>query len=288
MTSERMTVRRPTFSYSTPMPAHWNPGRPEFSHVVNSASLAMPYLEPYLIGAMRTARERITDPALRKALDDYVSQESMHFLQHRRFNDTLAACGYRCIEQLQARLAEDYARLATTSSLAFNLAYAEGFESMALAIGEMLIEDRVHLFGDSQSGVASLVLWHFVEEIEHKHVAFDVFEHVAGGYARRVYGFLYATAHIFMLTRRGYHALLKEDGLWHNLHSRLALARLLARIFKRLTPKLLRILVPGYNPRQVADPPWALAWARLFGSTPQAATRLDTARLADPEPATLA
>lgn len=283
-----MTVRRPSFAYSPSMPGHWNPRRPEFSHIVNAASLAMPYLEPYLIKAMRSAREQITDPALKQALDEYVAQESMHFSQHRRFNDTLIARGYRCIEALQARMAADYARLGATRSLAFNLAYAEGFESMALAIGEMLIEDREHLFGDSESGVASLVLWHFVEEIEHKNVAYDVFEHVAGGYFRRVHGFLYATAHIFMLTRSGYHALLKEDGLWGSLRSRFALAKLLARIFACLTPKLLRILVPGYNPRQVADPPWALAWARLFASAPQAAARLDTTRLTEFEPATLA
>lgn len=285
MTSERMTVRRPSFAYAAAMPGHWNPRRPEFSQIVNAASLAMPYLEPYLIKTMRAARDRIDDPALRQALDDYVAQESMHFSQHRRFNDTLLARGYRCIEALQSRMAADYARLGATRSLAFNLAYAEGFESMALAIGEMLIEDREHLFGDSDSGVASLVLWHFVEEIEHKNVAFDVFEHLAGGYSRRVHGFLYATLHIFMLTRAGYRALLQEDGLWGSLRSRLALARVLGRIFARLTPKLLRILVPGYSPRQIADPPWALAWARLFATAPQAAARLDTGRLAEPVPA---
>ncbi|MCC6708197.1 MAG: metal-dependent hydrolase [Gammaproteobacteria bacterium] len=286
MTSNRMTVRRPAFAYPSPMPGHWNPQRPEFSHIVNAASLAMPYLEPYLIKSMRAARERINDAQLQKDLDEYVAQESMHFSQHRRFNDTLQARGYRCIEALQARLAADYAQLAATRSLEFNLAYAEGFESMALAIGEMLIEDREHLFGASEGSVASLVLWHFVEEIEHKNVAFDVFEHVAGGYFRRVYGFLYATTHIFMLTRGGYHALLEEDGLWQNLRSRLALARVLTRIFRKLTPRLLRILVPGYSPRQVADPPWALAWARLFAAAPHTATRLDTTRLDEAEPAT--
>ena len=287
MTSERMTVRRPSFAYPPPMPGHWHTQRPEFSHIVNAASLAMPYLEPYLIKTMRAARDRVRDPALLKALDEYVAQESMHFGQHRRFNDTLIARGYRCIDALQARMAADYAGLGATRSLEFGLAYAEGFESMALALGEMLIEDRDHLFGGSDSGVTSLVLWHFVEEIEHKNVAFDMFEHLAGGYFRRVHGFLYATLHIFKLTRSGYHALLKEDGLWRNVRSRLALARLLARIFARLTPKLLRILVPGYSPRQVADPPWALAWARLFAAAPQAAARLDTTRLSDLEPATL-
>lgn len=285
MAHDRMTVRRPSFAHGATTSAHWNPGRPEFSQIVNAASLAMPYLEPHLIKTMRAAREHIEDSALRRALDDYVAQESMHFSQHRRFNDTLVARGYRCIEGLQRRMAADYARLGETRSLAFNLAYAEGFESMALAVGEMLIEDRAHLFGDSESGVASLVLWHFVEEIEHKNVAFDVFEHVAGGYFRRVHGFLYATLHIFLLTRSGYQQLLKEDGLWSVARSRLALARLLARIFARLTPKLLRILVPGYSPRQVADPVWALAWARLFNAAPHLAARLDTTRLAEPIPA---
>lgn len=288
MTDRRMTVRRPAFAYPPAMSGHWNRRRPEFSHIVNAASLAMPYLEPYLIKTMRAAREHVCDDKLKKALDDYVSQEAMHFRQHRRFNDELIARGYRSIAGIETRLAADYARLGETKSLAFNLAYAEGFESMALAIGEMLIEDRAFLFGGSESGVASLVLWHFVEEIEHKNVAYDVFEHVAGGYFRRVHGFLYATGHIFLLTRGGYQALLKEDGLWTNFRSRLALAILLARIFAKLTPKLLRILVPGYSPRQVADPKWALDWAHLFAAMPDRAVRLDTARLGEAQPVALA
>lgn len=280
----RMTVRRMGFAYPAAMSGHWNRRRPEFSQIVNAASLAMPYLEPYLIRTMREARPQISDAALLSALDDYVAQEAMHFRQHRKFNDELKARGYRSIEKIEARMAADYARLTETRSLAFNLAYAEGFESMALAIGEMLIEDREFLFGGAESGVASLVLWHFVEEIEHKNVAYDVFEHVAGNYFRRVYGVLYATAHIMWLTRGGYHALLKEDGLWRDLRSRVALAFLLGRIFRKLAPKLARILVPGYSPRQVADPDWALAWAALFRADNEAAARLDTNRLASPHP----
>lgn len=283
----RMTVRRMGFSYPAAMSGHWNRRRPEFSQIVNAASLAMPYLEPYLIKSMREARPHIRDAALQAALDDYVAQEAMHFRQHRKFNDELKARGYRAIEKIEARMAADYARLAADRSLAFNLAYAEGFESMALAIGEMLIEDRDFLFGGSESGVASLILWHFVEEIEHKNVAYDVFEHVAGNYFRRVHGLLYATAHIMWLTRIGYHALLKEDGLWRDMRSRLALAFLLGRIFRKLAPRLARILVPGYSPRQVNDPDWALQWAALFRADNEAAARLDTSRLASPFPIAL-
>jgi predicted metal-dependent hydrolase len=268
------------------MGAHWNRGRPEFSHIVNAASLAMPYLEPYLIKSMRAARPLVRDPALQADLDNYVRQEATHYRQHRLFNDELKARGYRAIEALETRLAREYAELESTRSPAFNLAYAEGFESMALAVGRMLIEDRQYLFGGSESGVASLVLWHFVEEIEHKNVAYDVFEHLHGNYFRRVHGLLYAMTHIFRLTRSGYQALLREDGLWRNLRSRVALALLLVRIFRQLIPKMLRILVPGYNPRQIKDPRWARDWAQLYEAD-RSSLRLDTARLDSPQPVPL-
>lgn len=282
----RMTVRQVEFAYPPDMAGHWNLAKPEFSHIVNAGSLAMPYLEPYLIKSMRAARPLIRDPALQADLDRYVRQEATHYKQHRLFNDELKARGYGAIDTIEARLAREYAALENERSLAFNLAYAEGFESMALAIGQMLIEDREYLFGHSESGVASLVLWHFVEEIEHKNVAFDVFDHLHGNYFRRVHGLLYALTHIFLLTRWAYQQLLKEDGLWRNWRSRVALGLLIGRIFRKLIPKVLRIMVPGYNPRQIRDPVWAQAWAQLYARD-RSSLRLDTQRLDAPQPISL-
>lgn len=282
-TDARMTLRAMPFLFEA-TDGHWNAARPEFSQVVNAASLAMPYLEPYLIRSMRAARAQISDAALQADLDLYIKQEAAHYKQHRLFNDTLRAAGYTCIEGLESRLNEDYTRLEKERSLRFNLAYAEGFEAMALVIGQMLIEERVHLFGDSNLAVASLVLWHFVEEIEHKNVAYDVLHHLYPGYLLRIGGLLYATAHIFWRTRQGYHTLLKEDGLWRRGASRWALAKVLFRILRNIIPKWLRILKPGYHPRQIADPAWALAWAALFRENPAGAARLDTAQLASATP----
>ena len=95
------------------------------------------------------ARDKISDPQLQKELDFYVAQEATHFRQHKKFNDTLTEAGYAATAKIEARLAQDYKDLGDKKSLKFNLAYAEGFESMALAIGEMLIEDREYLFGNS-------------------------------------------------------------------------------------------------------------------------------------------
>lgn len=287
----RMEVRRVPFSYETRTPkqqaGHWNAASPEFSHIVNSGSLAMPYLEPYLIKTMRQAREKITDPALQKDLDFYVAQEATHFRQHKKFNDTLSAAGYAATQKIEAQLDKDYKELGDKRSLRFNLAYAEGFESMALAIGHMLIEDREYLFGNSDPAVASLVLWHFVEEIEHKSVTFDVFKHLHDSYFWRMVGLVYATGHIFWRMGQGYRDLLREDGLWWDLKSRWRMARLLGRIMKNVLPKWLRIWRPRYHPRQVPDPQWGLAWADLFDNAPRDAANLDTTRLGEPLPVAL-
>jgi predicted metal-dependent hydrolase len=282
-----MTVRRVPFAYRRDKALHWNAGKPEFSHIVNAASLAMPYLEPYLIKTMREARPLIADALLVRDLDLYCAQESAHYRQHRKFNDELKALRPETVTALEAALNLDYLRFGRERSLTFNLAYAEGFESMALAIGHMLIEEREFLFGGADSAVASLVLWHFVEEIEHKNVTFDVFKHISGSYLWRIAGLFCATGHIMWRTRLGYHALLKDDGLWRNLRSRLALAHVLWRIFKNLTPKFLRILHPAYHPSNVADPEWVRAWAAIYEASDSAAAHLDTARLAEPFPVSL-
>jgi len=282
----RMTLRRMPFEYTPGADAHWNGNKPEFSQIVNSASMAMPYLEPYLIRSMREARPKISDPKLQHELDQYVFQEAQHYQQHRKYNDSISA-NYTCAKFIEERLAADYKKLERDKSLRFNLAYAEGFESMALAIGHMLIEDRDYLFGDADSTVASLILWHFIEEIEHKNVAFDVFEHLYGSYFWRMVGLVYASGHIFWRTGQGYRSLLREDGLWNNLKSRKRHTRVLLRIFRQLIPKWLRIWKPGYHPSQVGDLQWALDWAEIYQRDPQQSSQLDTTRFNESQPVPL-
>ena len=79
-------------------------------------------------------------------------------------------------------------------------------------------------------------------------------------------------------------ALMIEDGLWSSWRSRWALYRVLGRIFARLTPRLLRILGPSYDPRDVPDPAWADAWRRRHGAGEERLGDLDMARLGEAAP----
>ena len=207
-------VRRIRFEYPADLAPHWNAARPEWSQVVNACSLLMPSLEPYLIESIREGMAQIRDPALLAEAKSYCGQEAHHFKQHRRFNDLLLAKGHEALRDYERTLEEDYARFQRERPLAFHLAYAAGFETMALAIGHMLIRMRTFFFRDADPAVSSLVLWHFVEELEHKHAAFDVYQQVVGRWGRRVRGLVFAMWHTMSRSRRAYIMLLRRDGLW--------------------------------------------------------------------------
>ena len=168
-------------------PAEMDPvfvrGEPEESYLNIALSLLLPYLEPYLIRTMRAARPHVTDPKLADDLDRFVAQEGQHYRQHRRFNDAVHAAGYAAVEVLEKELDADYERFTAEKSLRWNLAYAEGFEALTLAMALIFIEQpRDHWHPDA----LDLFLWHLTEEVEHRTVAFDVYAHVGQSYPHRV------------------------------------------------------------------------------------------------------
>jgi len=278
-TSPQLVVRKMPFEFPDDIDPHWNKAKPEWSHMVNGASLAMPFLEPYLIRTMRKALEKMDSEALKKEVKLYMAQEGQHYQQHRKFNDILIGKGYEELRDIEAQMQEEFVNFDNNRSLKFNLAYACGFESMALGIGHWLVKDREYLFGGSDTRVASLILWHFIEEVEHKSVAFDAYQAVYGGYFYRVFGTMYATAHVVKFSRRAYQAMLKKDGLWSSFRSRWALLKMITRFFWNMLPTLLAACVPGHHPSQVEDPRWYQDWIEAYGQDESAAVVLDTDNL---------
>ena len=278
-TPQGILVRKIQFEFPKDFKPQWNPTKPEWSHIVNSVSVLLPYFEPYLIDSIRKATEHITDPDLQKEAAGLMGQESQHFRQHRRFNELLIAKGYEQLRAHERWLAREYEQLVQTRSLKFQVAYSAGLETMALGIGHMMIKQREYFFKDADPNVSSMFLWHFVEEIEHKNAAFDVYQHVYGDYWYRVYGMAYSLIHLFRQVRRGYIILLKADGLWGKWRTRWAIKKLAFRLWSALLPYVLRHALPWHHPSKVADPAWMREWVALYDEEAKGLTKLDTAKM---------
>lgn len=274
-----MVIRKMPFEFPDDIEPHWNADKPEWSHMVNGTSLAMPYLEPYLIRTMKKAMDKIQSPKLQQEVKLYMGQEGQHYRQHRRFNDILIAQGYPGLRDIEAQMKQEFASFEKDRSLKFNLAYACGFETMALGVGHWLVRDRDYLFAGSDTRVASLVLWHFVEEIEHKSVAFDAYQAVYGDYFYRVYATFFATLHVMKFSRRAYRLMLKKDGLWGSLKSRWGLWKISLRFLANMVPPMLSACLPWHHPAEVKDPQWCLDWINSYHESDEPLAALDTSNL---------
>lgn len=282
------TPRKIPFEFPDDLNPVWKPDDPEFCAMVNGASITMPYLEPFLIKTVREATADMEEGYIKESGRAFNMQEQYHFTAHRRFNELLKTKGYEELADIEHDLQRHYEKL-KTKSLRTRMAYTAGFEAMTLGVTKWLVERRVELFGGADTRVASFVLWHFVEESEHKCVAHDVYKAVFGSsissYFARMLGVFHGSGAVAWYSMRGYKAILKKDGRWYNLKSRLNLARRLWGFVTYAAPYLLRAALPGHDPRNEKELRWVQDWIAGYDTFPEEQVPLlDTDHPAIPVP----
>ncbi len=196
-----ITVRKMAFEFSDDMELAFIDNDPKFSFVFLGTWLILPYLEPYLMRTIRSAMKQVSDESLQHEMKQFCSQEGQHYKQHAAANEKLLAqVSGAPLEKLRARLAEveaEFQRFSAEKSLAWNLAYAEGFEAYTAAGGRAQLELRI--FDHMHDPIRDLMLWHIMEEMEHRTVAFDAYEALIGKYFYRMRVGLWAQSHFIRI-----------------------------------------------------------------------------------------
>ncbi len=229
-------------------------GDPEQSYLMIGLSLLLPYLEPYLIRTMKEAKKHINDPHLRDDLERFSAQEGQHYKQHIKLNEALNLEAFPKLPEMEAKLDADYRRFSKEKSLRFNLAYAEGFEALTTASARFTFERGAT--AGTHPAVAALYNWHLVEELEHRTVAFDIYDDIYGGYWHRLVFGLYAQWHmgsfIYNVTKHMLEA--DPDAVERCGGAEGKKARQRAewpQIRKLFLPKLLKTYSPRYTPHDI-------------------------------------
>jgi len=253
-----ITVRQMNFDFPERIDPLIVPDDPEEAYVSVALSLLLPYLEPYLIRTMKAAREHVHDPELLADLERFSAQEGVHYRQHRRFNDAIRHFGFPGLEALEAELDADYRRFSRTRPLEWNLAYAEGFEALTTAMAHFSFSQGI---GDEMDPwYRDLISWHLIEELEHRTVAFDVYQHVHGRYLYRLRVGTWAQWHMARwIGRTAGHMLAHDDRTSGDRLRTPEFTRRrrerLRRLLRHFLPRLLRTYLPGYSPHRIAMTP---------------------------------
>ncbi len=178
-----LKVRRIPFNFDG-VDFIWNKNNPEFAITMNKVSFFAIAFEKYICQAMRDVEPLITDPRMLKEAKDFRAQEGLHSMAHRKHCKALIA-QTPALQSALDRAVQLYDDLYERETLQYHMAYTGGLESIFTPSFKVMLDHREHLFnGDAR--VASLFLWHFCEEIEHRSSGLLVYDHVYGNYWYRI------------------------------------------------------------------------------------------------------
>lgn len=183
-----MKVRKPDFSFSADTPAHWLGGSPFKTHLCNSFTLLFPAGEKFFVKSIQKFLPEIKDERLKAEARLFMKQEVQHYIEHEKFFQVLKAQGYdidkilNVVEGIITNLTDNHISDKTCMAL------TAGCEHITALLSEIALTDN--FFQDAPEDLKALFEWHSGEELEHRAVAYDVFEATNSSYPHRVAGLI--------------------------------------------------------------------------------------------------
>lgn len=136
-------------------------------------SAMFPEGERFFIHAVRHYQKSISDPAMIADIKGFIGQEAHHGRCHDDLNDAIEKLGIpmtMVTDNMDKRIAMLKKRFGPERQLALTVA----MEHFTASLAEFLLENP-DIFDQAPEVLRQMLLWHAVEEIEHKAVAFDVY-----------------------------------------------------------------------------------------------------------------
>lgn len=180
---EEIKIRRVDFNFDKEVPRFYYKGNPFSTHFINTLHILFPTGERFFVNSVLKYQKWINDEKLKKQIKNFCGQEGIHSLMHERFWNILKSFGYD-ITDYENKI-DKFLHVNVSSTV---LPFFED-KSVDLTL-TVCLEHFTALFGHAifqhvdthpdivPVEISELFKWHAAEEIEHKHVAFEVLKKV--------------------------------------------------------------------------------------------------------------
>lgn len=295
-----LRVRRVRFDFAgEDVPFNWQPARPAFAMQCNLISFFAPGFEKFIVDATREALPLITDEEIAQEANAYLRQEAQHSAAHA--SHVRALCRrWPGLRQTMDAVTASFDRLTATKPLAWRLGYTAVVEATFTPYFSVFLNHEDKLFAPGDERVASLFLWHFVEEIEHRSSALRVYDAVHASYPYRLKTLPGVVRHIDEILKiiapgfathvpaadGGRFACLLPNGLSYkalraaqratrelSTRDQTTYAGVPAREMAAMLIGLVRSQSPRHDPATEHLPPFAGRWFERFAAEPKSAAR---------------
>jgi predicted metal-dependent hydrolase len=193
-TKSTIHSRRVVFDWER-TPLHWVPGDAQTTHTINVLHLLLPAGERWFVKVYKQALDDIRDAELLEDVKGFMAQESWHSRAHATVLDHLASQGIdstpytRRVEWMFDRLLGDnplrlrgIPRRLKRRWLLRRLGIIAAVEHFTAVLGVWVLDSPALDRAGADPVMLDLLRWHGAEEVEHRHVAFDLFKHAGGTY----------------------------------------------------------------------------------------------------------
>lgn len=196
-----LEIRKLRFDFDDDeVPFNWNPDNPAFSTYMNIVSIIAICFEKMIVAAVKEAMPLITDSEAAEEADLFLHQEAQHASAHRKHVRALIN-HYPGLQATFDEAIAAYDDLTASTPLRYRLAYIADLEATFTPFFKMMLDHETTLFRPGDERVASLLMWHFVEEVEHRSSALIIYNAVVQDPYYRTRVLPKVTAHLFRVTR---------------------------------------------------------------------------------------
>lgn len=201
-------VRAPRLSFDG-VRRHWFGGSRAATHMWNGVNLLFPGGERFFVRSVRHYNDRLS-PELLARVKSFCGQEGRHAQAHERLFATLREQGFDVdtIVERYERIAFDYLEKLAPPALRLSITVAAEHFTALMAQDALTVD----VADAADPALRDLFIWHAVEELEHKDVAFDVLAEVAPSYALRLAGMVIGATVLAGFWIYATNALLEQDG----------------------------------------------------------------------------
>lgn len=249
---ETIKVRRMDFEFSESTPTFWFDDNPLLTATLSALAVSFPPGERYFIASVRHFLDRVDDPELLARVKAFVGQEANHTKEHIAFNKFLDSRGFPA-SAMERWVADRVGELQKRSSPESNLARTAALEHFTAILASVLLE-HPEIAERMSPEVARLWVWHAIEEVEHRSVAFDVYKIAVDDEELRIKVML-ATTVIFVLVNSVRTAmLLRASGRQWELRSLLKGLNVMwgkPGLFRKVVPHYLEYFRKDFHPSQL-------------------------------------
>jgi predicted metal-dependent hydrolase len=173
-----LIVRKLRFAFAERhVPFAWNETNPAVSSMANAVSILAVAFEKMIGQMIPEALPFITDPEVAEEARAFVRQEGQHSMAHRQHVKGLIR-SYPGVQETLDAVVASFDDMTANKPLKYRLAYTADLEATFTPAFKLMLDNDSTLFAPGDDRVASLFLWHFVEEVEHRSSALMIYDAV--------------------------------------------------------------------------------------------------------------